>query len=478
MALGFAPFNLWPVIFISLPIFYILLSASERLGQALWRGFYFGYGYFMAGTWWIANSLLVDADKFAWMLPFSILGLSAAMAAWFVVFGFLVYRCRRFMSPPLFAALWVVVEYLRTFGMFGFPWNLLGYMGLSSLSFAQIASLIGTYGLSFLLLLVALTPLYWLQSVSKLQRYAMTVLAVMLLALCYGYGAQRLKVPSGFTETVLRVVQPNIPQEVKGTHAGRDIAIDVLGRLTNQRSGTRVPDVTIWPETAYPFTVRVGEEQSVPKVNLLITGAIRAEGFRPVYKIWNSIVVMGVEGDVITTYDKHQLVPFGEFVPLRTILPLDKITPGDVDFSRGHGVRTIQVEGLPSFSPVICYEAIFPWMAVDSNTRPQWLLNVTNDGWFGVSAGPYQHLAMARMRAIEQGLPLVRAANSGVSVVTDSYGRVLSSLGLNQRGAIDIRLPIALPATAYAKHREVPMLALLLLIFVLTFLQQLRTKNK
>ncbi len=477
MALGFAPFDVWPVIFISLPIFYVLLSASASIGQALLRGFCFGYGYFMASTWWIANSLLVDASKFGWMLPFSVLGLSAAMASWFIVFGALAYACRRFMSPPVFAALWVLVELARTWGMFGFPWNLLGYMGLAVLPFAQIAAMVGTYGLSLILLLVGLTPLFWSRGVSRVARYGMTGAAVLLLGLCYVYGSQRLAQPTLYTETLLRVIQPSVPQEIKSTSEGRDLAIKVLGELTTRPSDIREPDVTIWPETAYPFSVRIEEVQSLPPLKRLLTGALRAEGYRPNQRIWNSVVAMDTHGNVLTHYDKHQLVPFGEFVPLRKLLPLDKITPGDTDFSRGAGEQTIEVEGIPPFSPFICYEAIFPWIAVDKAKRPAWLLNVTNDGWFGISPGPYQHLAMARLRSIEQGLPLVRAANNGVSVITDGYGRIIDQLPLNMRDAMDVKLPQALPVTAYSKYGELGILLLLAIILLGTFLRSCGIKK-
>jgi len=478
MALGFAPVNFWPVIFISLPFFYVLLCASTSLGQALWRGFCFGYGYFMSSTWWIANSLLVDAGKFGWLLPFSVLGLSAAMALWFVVFGFFTYRFRAVMSPPLFAALWVLVEYMRTWGMFGFPWNLLGYMGLASLPFAQVASLVGTYGLSFILLLVGLAPLFWRRNVPRMGRYVMTGLAALLLVLCYVHGTQRLATPTAFTDTLLRVVQPSVPQEIKGTSAGRDISLEVLGKLTRKPSTIREADVTIWPETAYPFTVRVDDVQSLPPVKRLLTGALRAEGYRPTQQIWNSVVAMDAHGNVLASYDKHQLVPFGEFVPLRTVLPLDKITPGDTDFSRGVGPRTVEVEGIPPFSPLICYEAIFPWIALNKTQRPSWLLNATNDGWFGNSPGPYQHLAMARMRAIEHGLPLVRAANNGVSMVTDGHGRIIDQLGLNVRGAIDVMLPTELPVTVYGKYGELGLGLLLAIIIIVSFVSSYRSKNK
>ena len=454
MTLGFAPHYYWGFIFFSLPVFYIQLATSKSFGQACWRGFYFGYGYCMAGTWWISNSLLVDTDKFGWMVPLEVLGLSAVMALWFVLFAALVYLFRARMSNTGFVFLWVLIEYARSYGMFGFPWNLVGYMSLANLPIAQMASLIGTYGLSYCIVLIGLLPAYWLGSAPGQRKFGFTVLAILFVASCNAYGGYRMQTPVETTKTMLRLVQPNIPQSIKGSREGTELAIKELGELTGAALPKgKLPDATIWPETAYPFTLRNAAEQSLPPgVNLLLTGAVRAEGSGHDVRIWNSFAAMDAQGKILATYDKHQLVPFGEFVPLRTVLPLQKITPGNLDFSRGAGPMTLAVKGLPSFSPLICYEGIFPWLTVDKANRPEWLLNVTNDGWYGDSPGPYQHFDMVRMRAIEQGLPLVRVANSGISALIDPYGRIVASLPLNQRGMIDVRLPKALPPSLYEKY--------------------------
>ncbi|MBX9726447.1 MAG: apolipoprotein N-acyltransferase [Rickettsiales bacterium] len=451
MALGFAPYHLWPVIFIGLPILYMLLARATNYRHAAFRAFMFGYGYSMAGTWWIGNALLVDADKFAWLLPFSILGLSAVMALWFGLFGALVYALRAHMNSVLFAVMWVLVEYARSVGIFGFPWNLLGYMSLASLPFAQGAALVGTYGLSLVLVLLGLVPVLWLNSATRRQKIIGTALPIFIVVALVTYGLARLSNPTEFTTITLRVVQPNVPQEVKGTREGQAIAMQSLGQFTVAMPKATPPDVTIWPETAYPFSIRGEHAHALPPVKLLLTGAVRAEGYTPHVKIWNSLVAMNGDGEVLATYDKHQLVPFGDFVPLRHVLPLDKITPGDLDFTRGSGPRTLTVGNLPPFSPLVCYEGIFPWMAIDQNHRPAWMLNVTNDAWYGDSQGPYQHFDMVRMRAIEQGLPMVRAANSGVSAVMDSYGRVVERMALNAQGFIDTALPAPQVATPYAR---------------------------
>jgi apolipoprotein N-acyltransferase len=168
--------------------------------------------------------------------------------------------------------------------------------------------------------------------------------------------------------------------------------------------------------------------------------------------VWNSLVVVDGNAGVAAIYDKHHLVPFGEYMPFRNILPLDKITAGSLDFSAGPGVRTLRLAGLPAFSPLICYEVIFPGRVARGDDRPEWLLNITNDAWFGTSAGPHQHFVSARLRSVEEGLPLVRAANTGISGVIDAYGRVVGRLGLGRSGVIDARLPVAAPdRTAFSR---------------------------
>lgn len=439
--LGFAPYHFWPVIFLSLPMLYIQLTTSDSYRQAIWRGFSFGYGFYMVGTWWIANALLVDAEKFGWLLPFSVLGLSAVMALWFIVFAALVHYGRARPSILTFAGLWVIVEVLRSLGIFGFPWNLAGYMALASLPIAQLAAHVGVYGLSFIITLLGLLPVYMMGEGTH--KRSLGIITLLLLGASYGYGSTQLAKPNVPGDVTIRVVQPSIPQDIKSAREGREMAVEVLGELSSAPGENgKVPDIVIWPETAYPFSIESGLRHPVPKnVKLLLTGAVRREITADARKVWNSFVALDSNGDVLAHYDKHQLVPFGEFVPLRSVLPLDKITPGDIDFSRGEGPKTMSLDGIPKFSPLICYEAIFPWIAIDETERPEWIINVTNDGWYGDTAGPYQHFDMVRMRAIEQGMPVLRVANSGISALIDAHGRIINALQLNHRGYFDAVLP-------------------------------------
>lgn len=467
LSLSFAPFYFWPLLFVCIPLCFEVLSRAATRRGAVAYGFAFGYGYFMAGTWWIANALAVDMAKFGWLIPISVLGLSAVMALYFALFGWLfssVKTAARGWNLLAFGLLWVGVEYLRSYGLFGFPWNLLGYASLAALPVAQLASVTGVFGLSLLLLALSLWPLWAMAQPHKHRLLLAATVPLLAMVAMYGWGNARLNLPVAETATRLRIMQPNIAQEVKTSQEWQHIALRVLFKMHIAETGGALPptDVTIWPETAYPMPIRGNQVDYLrPPSGILLTGALRVDGFSPAtFRLYNSIVAINPEGAVLRAYDKHQLVPFGEFVPLRSVLPLDKITPGAVDFSRGAGPETVRLPDLPAFSPLVCYEVIFPWMAVNARTRPEWLVNVTNDGWYGDTPGPYQHLAMAQMRAIEQGLPLVRAANTGVSALIDPYGRRVASLPYNLRGRIDALLPKPLSPTMYARTGEWPALAI------------------
>lgn len=478
MALAFAPFYYWWVMPLALPLFYLVLEAAPARRHALRRGFGFGYGYFMAGTYWIANALAVDSAQFGWLIPISILGLSAVMGLWFALFGGVVWWARSGNAPCdvlRFALLWVVLEYLRTLGIFGFPWNLLGYAALASERVAQLASLMGVYGLSLLMMPLALLPVIWLkQNISERARGVYSAAALIALIASYGFGMARMPTQSEMTGTRVRVVQPNIPQSLKWTQDGRLQSLRIHAELSQLQTEAPVPPIIIWSETAMPFTLYPDSvwparlSGLLPPRSTLITGAVRGDDSGATLQVWNSIVAIDGAGILRASYDKHQLVPFGEFVPLRHILRLNKITPGTTDFSRGPGPQTQAFEDVPPYSPLVCYEIIFPWLAVNEAERPAWIMNATNDAWYGDSPGPYQHFSMSRLRAIEQGLPVVRAANTGISAVIDPYGRPVRSLPLNERGIIDQALPKALEPTFYAKHAETLTLSLMAVLWMFT----------
>jgi apolipoprotein N-acyltransferase len=437
-----------------------LVDGAAKARQAAALGWAFGLGYFLPGVYWVGIAFLVDAERFAWAMPFAILGLTALLALFPAVGLLLLHLCgfKGLARLLVLAAVWVFVEWLRSWVFSGFPWNLLGIVWSFSPAMLQLAAFTGVWGLSWVTVLTASAPALLAEPTGRPGggRVRFLVVALLLLPLFMGVGgalrlAQAPAPGSRLQEDIrLRIVQPAIDQKLKWKRGLRGEHVMRQMRLTTEPGFADITHV-IWSETAVPFFLSDDRDlrrtlaRVVPAGGLLLTGAPR--GFRDTSSPgpWNSFHALDPLGNIIATFDKFHLVPFGEYVPFRKILGWAKLTVGDSDFQPGSGPATLSLPGLPPLSPLICYEVIFPGAvtgsAGPSGARAQWLLNVTNDSWFGTSTGPYQHFANARMRAVEEGLPLVRAANSGISGVIDPYGRVIARLGLNEVGKLDSSLP-------------------------------------
>lgn len=497
-AAALPPLYVIPVLLLSFPGLVWLLDGAERPRTAFALGWWFGLGHFVAGVYWVALALLTDAERYGWMVPFAVLGLSAVLAVFtgFATWGVFASRARGVGRVVMLALAWTAGEWLRGHVLTGFPWNLMGTAWAVSDTMIQMAAVTGVWGLSLLTVICAASPALLadgpLPSDEKISsdkkppsgpkldwlRLAPVLVAAAALEAVWAGGALRLG--SARVEMVpdvaLRLVQPNIAQnhkwrpELREAHLQKHLSLTSGAAATDAVFGTSATYV-IWPETAAPFfldfdaAARSRIAAVTPPGGGIITGTPRATrpDVRP-RQVWNSITALDDRGVVLGNYDKFHLVPFGEYVPMRSVLPLDKITHGGLDFSAGPGPRTLRLPGLPPFSPLICYEVIFPGNVIDAEDPPQWILNVTNDGWFGLSSGPYQHFASARLRAVEEGLPLVRAANTGISAVVDPYGRVIASLGLGRAGVIDSPLPQALSGdTIYGRFGDAILLALFFL---------------
>ncbi|HYA80923.1 MAG TPA: apolipoprotein N-acyltransferase [Methylocystis sp.] len=435
------------------------------LGSAFADGWWLGFGYFVAGLWWLGAALLVEADQFAWALPLAVLGLPAVLAL-FTGLGFAAARALWSPGSGRIVALAVGLggaEWLRGHVLTGFPWNDFG-MALAGVPIlAQSAALVGLHGLDLCAIIIFAAPATLIDG--RGWRSPALLFALALLIAMGGYGAQRLaRSETGFVDGVkLRLMQPNVQQDAKfRPESGLDILRNYLA-LSDQATApthTGVADAThlVWPESAFPFVLS-REPQALAAIartlqgKTLITGAARTEEQRGRAKVYNAIEIVQ-NGRVLGGYDKKHLVPFGEYLPFEGLLrPLGvrHLVPESWDV--GEGPRRLEAPGLPVAAPLICYEAIFSGEVVEPGaSRPQWLLNVTNDAWFGRTSGPYQHFAQARLRAIEEGLPLVRAANSGVSAVVDAYGRILDQLPVGVAGVIDHSLPKAVPAPFFARN--------------------------
>lgn len=461
--LALPPVHAIPILLLTVPLLVWLLDGTTSWRGAFGIGWLFGLGHFATGFYWIANALLIDPERFAWMIPFAVGGLGAVMALFPAVAAALA-RLAGTRGPArvlTLAAAWGVLEWVRGWFLTGFPWNPIATIWMPADAMLQAVAIVGTYGLGMLTLFAAAAPaLLADRGEDRRQGLRTFGIAWCVLALSALAGAVRLQTAEFTVEDGprLRIVQPNIAQIDKWKQDKRD---DNLLRHIDlsQQEGFADLDAVIWPETATPFAINLDHPRrrlaalAAPPDGVLLTGAPRMTppGEAP-FRVWNSLVAVAPDGAILSAYDKMHLVPFGEYVPLRDVLPLEKITAGSTDFSFGSGPRLMSLPDLPPAGPLICYEVIFPGQIVpDRANRPAWLLNVTNDGWYGISAGPFQHWATARLRAVEEGLPLVRAANTGISGLVDAYGRVVASLPLGASGIVDVVLPPPLPGTPYAR---------------------------
>jgi apolipoprotein N-acyltransferase len=475
--LALAPFNAWPVLFLTFPIVVWLIDGAAAgrfggIGAAATAGWWFGFGYFLAGLYWVGYAFLVDADKFAWLLPIAVVVLPAGMAL-YTAFGLALARLlwtRGALRVLTLAAALTIAEWLRGHVVSGFPWNAFGYALTGPLVLAQAAALIGLWGMTFLAVFIFASPAVLADHPGEAPRRFLTPLAsVAILVAMAGYGAVRLaQHPTSFVSGVrLRIMQPNLSQDERFNYGAKQTVMRRYLALSDRATGPEtsgVKDVThlIWPESAFPFYL-AREADALAQIasllarhTVLITGAVRAAAMAPsgAVRAYNSVYVFDRDGSIAGIYDKVHLVPFGEYLPFTDFLEslgLISLTKMPGGFLAGDRRRLMTVPGAPSMLPLICYEVIFPDRAVPRGERPGWLLNLTNDGWFGISTGPYQHFQQARVLAVAQGLPLVRAANTGISAVVDPLGRIIKELPLGTEGVLDSGLPQPLAPTTYAR---------------------------
>ncbi|MDE2227528.1 MAG: apolipoprotein N-acyltransferase [Alphaproteobacteria bacterium] len=478
-AAALPPVDLTPVLLVSFGGLVWLADGNRDGRQAFALGWSFGFGFFAAGLYWIGVALTVDWAQFWWLFPIAELAIPAGLAVFTglaLFFSDATSRVFRLSGSGRVCALavsWAVFEYLRGHVLTGFPWNLVGYAWSGgfpgSIAMLQIASITGIYGLSFITVLAAALPARLAAPAGA--RVAAVAVAAALIAGMAAFGAGRLAANprDDLPGVTLRLVQPSIPQTLFNDPNTLVADFHRLLGLTLAPGFDKVSAV-IWAESMGPpflhrdAGARAALAQAAPPGGIVISGTLRSDP--PPARIehyWNSLAVVDHAAQIVATYDKHHLVPFGEYVPFRGILPMNKITPGTVDFSAGPGPRTIDLPRLPPVSPLICYEAIFPEEVVEPGTRPQWLLNITNDAWYGFTSGPFQHFAIARVRTVEQGLPLVRDGNNGISAVIDPLGRIVARLGLDDVGVLDAPLPRALTPTLYARFGDAGFFLLLLI---------------
>ncbi len=512
-ALALAPLNVGPALIVTMTVgVWLLDGVTARVPSSSWidtpalrlafgAGWWLGFGYFLAGFWWLGAAFIIDPE-FTWALPIGVIGVPAGLAL-FPAVGFAIARLLWVPGALRVLALAVgisVAEWARGHLFTGFPWNEFG-MGLGgTLLTAQIASLVGADGLTFLTVALAATPATLTGSRSDPRRWTPLAVAGATLVFIVGFGALRLWQgdPGVVPHVTIRIMQPGLRPDVNFSPENKHEIVSryiELSQRDDVAKGLKLSDVTmlVWPESAFPFILardadelaRIGA--ALPSNTTLVTGAAREEDVpagkdRPAHsEYFNDIEVISPGGDIIGSYDKVHLVPFGEYLPFSALLSrlgLRRFVSVPGGFEPGHIRRPLPVPGMPLASPLICYEAIFPGEVMvrgDAVARPRYLLNVTNDGWFGLTSGPSQHFAQARLRTIEEGVPMVRGAATGISAVLDPYGRTLGSLPLGAEGILDASLPQPISPPLFTQTGDWPLVIIWVAICLL--LRALKTNK-
>ncbi|SMD04470.1 apolipoprotein N-acyltransferase [Rhizobium sp. RU36D] len=459
-ALGMPPIGFFAAMFLSFTLLVWLLDGATggpesgffgTLRSAFVIGWTFGFGYFVAGLWWLGNALMVEADEFAWALPLAILGLPAVLA---VFYGLATLLARVLWTDGLgrivaLAAGFGLAEWLRSVAATGFPWNAIGYGAMPIPVMMQSAHAIGVFGVSALAVFVFATPA--LIATGKGMRRGI-FLAVIATAAHFGYGAYRLQLPEPDEADLktVRLVQPVIDQAVKLENDDREAVFAEHLRLSQlpPEDGGKRPDLIVWPETSIPFILTENPDALTRIADILepgqvlLTGAVRSEdqgpGNPPRY--YNSVYLIDDQGQILAASDKVHLTPFGEYVPYEALLRrlgVNNLVSLPGGFSAAAARSTLKLPDGPELYPLICYEIIFPDEMDVQLERAGAILNITNDAWFGNTPGPYQHFLQARLRAVENEVPVIRSANSGISATIDTRGRIISGVGFNVKAIQD-----------------------------------------
>ena len=472
-----APYDFFAAGFVSFPVLVWLLdgvtgTASPnplaRLRPAFATGWWFGFGYFLAGLWWIGGAVMVEAESFAWALPFAVLGIPILLAFFY---GLAAALARLFWTSGIariagLAFGFGLAEWLRSFVLTGFPWNPVGLAAMPTPILMQSVSVVSVTGMNALAVFVFAMP--GLLAARRARRSGL-ILAVLLVAAHVGFGYARLNAPPepSSTELAVRIVQPSIDLSEKWDESVRDRVFALTMDLSFKPPGEGQPEpqLILWPETSVPFlfTDRPDALAAIgarlKPGQMLLAGAVTEEaspGAIPRY--YNSVVAIGDDGAIVDSVDKVHLVPFGEYIPFGGLLArlgVEQLVAGPMNFVAGTRRHPIVLPGGIAAAMFICYEIIFPELVEADVAATRLIVNVTNDAWFGNTPGPYQHFRQAQIRAVENGLPLLRSANNGISGIVDGHGRILDALALNARSSMDrtIRIPDAPLAIAAGRQR-------------------------
>ncbi len=474
--LALPPFDFIAAAPVSFVLLFLLLEGAipkpqagffGRLMPAMKIGWWFGLGYFAAGLWWLGNALLAESQEFAWAIPLAVLALPALLALFYALAAGLarIIWSEGIGSVAALGFGFGVAEWLRTFLFTGFPWNPVGHLAMPMPLLMQSASVVGVEGMNILAVIFFSLPALFL-----LGKHGKTaaLLFILLAALHGGFGYYQLRVldQPPATSVIARLVQPSVIQSEKWDNAARDRIFTKLLELSAlpPSAGAARPSLIIWPETAVPFLLTdkpdayTAISNTLQDGQLLLAGAVRQEGKRESgdeVRYYNSLLLIGDDGVLLGASDKEHLVPFGEYLPAAGLLEsagLTQIVTTPGGFSSGGPRKNIALPNSLKINPLICYEVIFPRAIQAADGRADVMVNVTNDAWYGRTPGPYQHLRAAQLRSVEQGVPLLRVANNGISAAIDVRGRIIDALALDAVATIDIVIPGSLQPTPYVRY--------------------------
>ncbi len=464
----------------------VLLVVALAFAFLLWRrqpdrraagiiGWAFGAGYFALTLFWIVEPFQVDAERHGWMAPFALFFMSGGLA----LFWACAFWVARLLYPSAVALVltWTTVEILRAYVLTGFPWVSPAQIAVDG-PISRLLAWTGPHGTTLCLMILA-----WALSIPARTGARLSLRigqGALFLAAALAFYLPLARPPAELTGHWVRLIQPNAAQRIKWhpDYTGFFFQRQLTMTAAPPAEPSEKPDLIVWPETAIPWRLGTAEP-ALTEIALAANGAevalgvLRFEG--PTLR--NSLAVLNSQGAARAIYDKYHLVPFGEYVPFADYLSrvgLRAMVEQTSGFSGGPGPVLLDFGALGTALPLICYEAVFAHLVNGAPARPDFLLQVTNDAWFGNYAGPQQHLAQARMRAIEQGLPLLRSANTGISAVIDPFGRTITQLALNTDGFVDAPLPRPLPPTLYSKNGDLPVAFLLAAGFAVIFARRIR----
>lgn len=480
LASALPPYHQFWAVFASFSGALYLCYHCERKRSLAALGYWFGFAYFAFGLQWIGNALLIDAEKTGWLYPVALIA-GGAFFGLFTILPFVLTSLSKniYAKILLFASGWFLfAEWLRGFILTGFPWNPVSSTLAFRPALIQTVSVWGTYGLSMVLIIIAALPVIWLLKPTSKNLFSIAASFVLIMIL-WGYGdyilLYKIQDISEEKSIMIRLVQPSIAQSMKWDKNQLEKNLKQYVDMSIEEDNSHI-DFVVWGETASPFDLTYDKFhkrqiiKAVPKYGYLISGFLRYENEGSRLVPYNSFAVMDPSGNIADFYDKSHLVPFGEYIPFRDYVPqkIRPLTNTISEFGRGEKYQTIQIAEYPEFAPLICYEIIFSGQIIQKQNKPKWMILLTNDGWYGISSGPYQHLVAAQMRAVEEGISIVRSANSGISAVITPYGQILGRIELGQRGISDVALKTDLAhPTLFGKYGNIiPLIMSILLLMI------------